>query len=120
MHTRTYRLALLALIVAVVLLGYGGAAMGQAKGKTSLNKASAAQLMKVPGVTAALAKAIVDYRAKNGPFKKPDDLLKVPGLTQDTLKKMSLQVDPKGDIYLPAAKSNGDDEEEPSLKPSKC
>ena len=120
MSTRTYRPLALILVAALFLLGYNATAEAQAGGKTSLNKASASRLAKVPGVTAVLAKAIVDYRTKNGAFKKPDDLLKVPGMTQEILKKMSLQVDSKGDILLPPAKSDGDDDEEPSLKPSKC
>jgi len=120
MRIRIYSLLALVLVAALILLGSSGAAVAQSSGKASLNKASAARLAKVPGVTPALAKAIADYRTKNGAFKKPDDLLKVPGMTQDILKKMSLQVDSKGDILLPAAKGDGDDEEEPSLKPSKC
>ena len=48
----------------------------------SFNKASVAELEAgLAGlIDADLAKAIVDYRDKNGPFKKPDDLLKVPGM----------------------------------------
>jgi len=120
MRIRTYTLLALVLVAALVLLNYTGTAVAQSSGKATLNKASAERLAKVPGVTPALAKAIVDYRTKNGAFKKPDDLLKVPGMTQDILKKMSLQVDSKGVILLPAAKGDGDDEDEPSLKPSKC
>jgi len=120
MRVRTCYVLALVLMTALVLQGYSATAKAQAGGKASLNKASAGRLAKVPGLTPALAKAIVDYRTKNGAFKKPDDLLKVPGMTQDILKKMSLQVDSKGDILLPAAKNDGDDEDEPSLKPSKC
>ena len=120
MRIRIYPFLALLLVAALILLCSSGAAVAQNAAKASLNKASAARLAKVPGVNQALAKAIVDYRTKNGPFKKPDDLLKVPGMTQDILKKMSLQVDSKGDILLPAAKGDSDDEEEPSLKPSKC
>jgi competence protein ComEA len=100
-----------------------GVAFGQAAGgaKISLNKASAAQLSKVPGLNANLAKAIVDFRTKNGPFKKIDDLAKVPGMSKDIMTKAGIQVDSKGDLVAPAPKGGGDDDEEgPSLKPSKC
>jgi competence protein ComEA len=118
MPTRKY--SLLALVLAIALIvGLAGGAIAQAKGKVSLNKASAAQLAKVQGVTPALAKAIVDYRTKNGSFKKAEDLLKVPGITQDILKKMSVQADAKGDLTAPV-KGEGEEEDEPSLKPSKC
>jgi len=118
MPTKKY--SLLALVLAFVLIvGLAGGAVAQAKGKVSINKAGAAQLAKVPGVTPALAKAIVDYRTKNGPFKEAEDLLKVPGMTQDILKKMSVHAHAKGDLTAPV-KSEGDEEDEPSLKPSKC
>ena len=108
------------LIVGVLALGSPGAAAEQNTGKISLNNAPAAQLAKVPGVTSGLAKAIVDYRTKNGPFKKADDLLKVPGMTKEILKKMAPQADAKGDLLVPTRKQGDQDEEEPSLKPSKC
>ncbi len=97
--------------------GLASAQTGDA-GQLSLNKASAAQLSKVRGFTPALAKAVVDYRQKNGPFKKTDDLAKVPGMTKDIMKKAGVQEN-KGDLTVSAPKP-GDDEEEPSLKPSKC
>jgi competence protein ComEA len=88
--------------------------------KISLNKASAAQLAKIPGITAALSKAIVEYRTKNGVFKKPDDVAKVPGMTKDIMKKAGIQTDSKGDVVAPASKADDEDEDAPSLKPSKC
>ena len=39
------------------------------------------------GVGAKTAKAIVDYRAKNGQFKSVDDLLKVKGIGPALLEK---------------------------------
>ena len=109
---------MLFLSVAVV----AGPASGQTgdANKISLNKATGAQLSKVPGVTSGLAKAIVDYRQKNGPFKKAEDVAKVPGMTKEIMKKAGIQVDSKGDVVAPASKGDDDDEEGPSLKPSKC
>ncbi|HLO01510.1 MAG TPA: Tex-like N-terminal domain-containing protein [Symbiobacteriaceae bacterium] len=45
-----------------------------------LNTASAALLQYVAGIKAAVAKAIVEYREKNGKFKSRRELLKVSGL----------------------------------------
>ncbi len=119
--SRTNCRLLTCLLLAGLLVPAPVWAAAKPSGKINLNSASAAQLAKVPGVTSALAKAIIDYRTKNGPFKKPDDLLKVPGMTKEILKKMAPQVDSKGDILLPAGGKPGEeDEEEPSLKPSKC
>ena len=49
-------------------------------GRININTAGASQLEQLPGVGPATAKAIVDYRRKNGPFAKVDDLDKVPGI----------------------------------------
>ena len=100
-------------------------ANGQAKSPANpaiaqldLNKATAEQLSKCPGLTLALARAIVDYRLKSGPFKAPEDLLKVKGITKEIIGRMKPKMD-KGGLYAAPASSD-DDEEEPSLKPSKC
>jgi competence protein ComEA len=83
-----------------------------------LNKATAEQLGACPGLTPALAKAIVEYRLKSGPFKAPEDLLKVKGMTKEIFTKAKPKME-KDIIYLAPAASEEDDEE-PSLKPSKC
>jgi competence protein ComEA len=108
--------------VALLVVGLVSIAAAQTadSGKISLNKATAAQLSKVPGITSGLAKAIVDYRQKNGPFKKPEDVAKVPGMTKEIMRKAAVQMDSKGDVCAPASKDGEDDEEAPSLKPSKC
>jgi competence ComEA-like helix-hairpin-helix protein len=107
---------------------FNGMAIGQGKPpakvqapvKIELNKATPEQLSKCPGLTLALGKAIADYRSKSGPFKAPEDLLKVKGITKEILNKLNPKIE-KDIIYVtPAASSSGDDEEEPSLKPSKC
>jgi competence protein ComEA len=59
-----------------------------------------------------LAQAIVDYREKNGPFKRAEDLLKVPGMTQDFLEELNPQ-EVEGDVIY-------DPDAPPALAPSKC
>ncbi len=87
--------------------------------KIDLNKATAEELGQCPGLNAALGKAIVEYRSKTGPFKTPEDLLKVKGLTKEILNKIKPKMD-KDLLYITPAVSDEDEEEEPSLKPSKC
>jgi len=82
--------------------------------KIDVNKATADQLTKC-GIGPGLAKAIVDYREKSGPFKNPEDLLQVKGMTKELYNKLSPKVD-KGVLYISPASQ---DEDEPGLKPSK-
>ena len=49
---------------------------GFAAAVVDLNSATAAELDALKGVGAAKAKAIIDYRDKNGPFKSVDELAK--------------------------------------------
>jgi competence ComEA-like helix-hairpin-helix protein len=109
-------------VLSVSVMLSAGPASGQTgdAGKISLNKATAPQLSKVPGIDSGLAKAIVEYRQKNGPFKKVEDVAKIPGMTKEIMKKAGIQADSKGDIVAPAPKGGDEDEEGPSLKPSKC
>jgi competence protein ComEA len=93
-------------------------AKSPAPAKADLNRATAEQLSKCPGITPALAKAIVEYRMKSGLFKAPEDLLKVKGMTKEIFGKAKPMME-KDSIYLVPAASEEDDEE-PSLKPSKC
>ena len=53
-----------------------------------VNRASAADLQSVPGIGKSLAQRIVDFREKNGPFSKIDDLLKVQGIGEKSLERI--------------------------------
>lgn len=58
----------------------------------NINTASADELDKqLTGIGPAKAKAIVDFREKNGPFKSVDDLTKVPGIKEATVNKLRSQ-----------------------------
>lgn len=63
--------------------------------KVSLNKATAKELMKVKGLNASKARAIVAYRKKNGDFKSVDDLTNVKGfkkMSPETVKEIQDQM----------------------------
>jgi competence protein ComEA len=54
-----------------------------------LNKATQAELEALKGIGDVKAKAIVDYRTKNGPFKSADDLDKVKGVGKGIIAKIA-------------------------------
>ncbi|MFN8497005.1 MAG: ComEA family DNA-binding protein [Anaerolineae bacterium] len=48
-------------------------------GRVNLNTATKEELDALPGIGPVLADRIIEYRQKNGPFQRPEDLKKVPG-----------------------------------------
>lgn len=74
-----------------------------AEDSISFNKAPADILVEATDgiVDEELAKAIVDYREKNGPFKTASDLRKVPGMTAVTFGMLG-PVEDNGDVVYEA------------------
>lgn len=56
------------------------------EGPVDLNRATAAELEKLPGIGPALAARIVAWRETHGPFKTVEDLLAIPGIGPKTLE----------------------------------
>jgi competence protein ComEA len=53
-----------------------------------LNTATVEQLERLPGVGPALAKRIVEFRDRKGGFKRIEELLAVPGVSEKKWKAM--------------------------------
>lgn len=67
----------------------GGRASGEAEeGKIDLNRASAAELDKLPGIGPSKAKAIVEYREKQGAFRTIEELKRVKGIGDKTFESL--------------------------------
>jgi competence ComEA-like helix-hairpin-helix protein len=60
--------------------------------KVDINNASKSELTKLPGVGAATAQKIINYREFEQPFTSVDDLLKVSGISQGLVDKIRDEV----------------------------
>ena len=76
--------ALMAVLIGMVCIISVNA--GDAK-QININTASAEELTQLKGVGANQAAKIVEFREKNGPFKKPEDLMRVPRIGPKTFEK---------------------------------
>ena len=66
----------------------------------NLNTATAAQLETLPGIGKSTAERILEYRQKNGSFKKVEDLMNVRGVGEKSflkLKPLVTVAPPKGE-----------------------
>jgi competence protein ComEA len=85
-------------IAALLVLSLAGPALTVAAQTTTpaaeraaavnLNTASAADLESLPGIGAKTAERILEYRQKNGPFKKIEDLMNVKGIGEKSFLKL--------------------------------
>lgn len=58
----------------------------------NLNTASVTDLEGLPGIGAKTAARIVEYRQKNGPFKKVEELMNVRGVGEKNFVKLKPQI----------------------------
>lgn len=77
--------------------GSSAKARATAASPVNLNSASATQLQTLPGVGASTAQRIVDYRQKNGGFKKIEELMNVKGIGEKSFLKLKPLIIVNGD-----------------------
>jgi len=70
----------------------------------NINTATQQELETLKGIGPVKAKAIIDYRAKNGPFKSQADLANVPGIGEKTVEKLKADLAVSGGTNTAAAK----------------
>ena len=86
-----------ALLILCIVNPAGAVEKKDAAGKTSetivsmeqinINKADAKALTALKGIGKDRALKIIEYREKNGPFQKPEDIMKVKGIGQKIFKQ---------------------------------
>ena len=69
-----------------------GTADGAVARQIDINKATAVELTAIPGVGNAIAQRIVEFRDKQGPFRRVEDLLKVKGIGEKSFQKIRSHV----------------------------
>lgn len=60
--------------------------------KINLNTATFEQLQMLPNIGPKLAQGIINWRQQNGPFKQPEDLMKVPGIRTGRFAKVQAMI----------------------------
>ncbi len=86
MKTATKQILVMVLIAGLLLVS--GMPLLEAStelnSKVNINTADLKQLQTLPRIGEKVAQRIIDYRKKNGPFKRVEDLLKVKGIGEKT------------------------------------
>ena len=97
-----FRLSLPALVVVSLLAASPHTAAAQTASRSSaktasvgvvnINSASATDLEALPGIGAKTAARIIEYRQKNGLFKKVEELMNVRGVGEKNFLKLKPQI----------------------------
>jgi comEA protein len=84
MTAKTNKGLALGLATALLILSLSGAyaQTNASKAKININTANRAELESLPRIGPAVAQRIVDFRTKNGNFKKIEDIMKVSGISE--------------------------------------
>ena len=73
-------------------MGSDGTSGIQSSEKVNLNRATAQELMTLPGIGESKAGEIIRYREAHGAFSKPEDLMKIPGIKEGVFHKIQDQI----------------------------
>ncbi|MBE0712523.1 MAG: ComEA family DNA-binding protein [Candidatus Aminicenantes bacterium] len=78
----------LAVAIVVFSLASAYAQSAAPKAKVNINTASASELETLPRVGPKVAQRIIDFRTKNGNFKKVEEIMKVQGIGEKVFENI--------------------------------
>jgi competence ComEA-like helix-hairpin-helix protein len=87
-------LSLFLILLAGILLSNAGHSLAgnPARPKKSplvdINHASVEEIATLPGIGKVIARRIIEFREKNGPFRRPEELLIIRGISEKRLKQI--------------------------------
>ena len=82
---RQASMTLIAVLTTALMMAWAVPVMAGDALKVNINEASVEELITLDGIGEAYAKRIIEFRDKNGPFQKPEDLLKIKGIGEKIL-----------------------------------
>ena len=89
---RNFRRGFILLMVVLVALSMTGQALAEETVKININTASADELQILKQIGPSYAVRIIEYREKNGPFEKPEDIMNVKGIGPKTFELNKEQI----------------------------
>jgi len=94
MTTQKHKALALGLAAAILALALAPAyAQSPApKGRININTASASELEALPRIGPKVAQRIVDFRTKNGNFRKVEEIMKVQGIGEKIFEQIKDQI----------------------------
>ena len=77
---RKTRKVLVLLVIVALMFGFYGLGFSQEEKKININTATMEELVELKHIGENYAQRIIEFREKNGPFEKIDDIMKVKGI----------------------------------------
>ena len=73
-------------VIVALVFGFYGLGFSQEEEKININTATLEELVQLKNIGENYAQRIIEFREKNGPFEKIDDIMKVKGIGEKTFE----------------------------------